>query len=253
MIQDVDASLRELIKREVVNGSEVEVSFEAPTSDWSARRNAPTIDVYLYDIREEIRFRQQGSVPERNKDGFVAGHRALPRWFKLSYLVTAWTQRPEDEHRLLAALLAAFIRADTVPRDVLAGQLAEQAEPVVLTVALPPPQDRSLSDVWSALGGDLKPSLDVCVTCAFDTDRFVAAGPPVLETPRLRMRDGEGVDESKVAKGGRSARPKGEGGDDADADPQEALQDEAFIGGDATGDAGRMFRMRGMPRPDRAT
>ena len=32
-----------------------------------------------------------------------------PRWFKLSYLVTAWTQRPEDEHRLLSALLGALI------------------------------------------------------------------------------------------------------------------------------------------------
>lgn len=247
MIQDVDASLREIIRQHVVNGSDVEVSFEAPTSDWSARRNAPTIDVYLYDIREETRFRQQGSVPERDQNGYVAGHRGLPRWFKLSYLVTAWTQRPEDEHRLLAALLAAFIKADHVPRDLLQGQLAEQKEPVVITVALPPPQDRSISDVWSALGGELKASLDVCVTCAFDTDRFVVAGPPVLETTKLRLRSGDDAVETttKTAKRGKGAK-----GDDTD-EPEIALQDETFVGGESSGDQGRMFRMRGMPPKDR--
>ncbi|MEV7547917.1 Pvc16 family protein, partial [Streptomyces sp. NPDC089915] len=30
----------------------IEVSFEAPTRDWAARRNAPAVNAYLYDIRE---------------------------------------------------------------------------------------------------------------------------------------------------------------------------------------------------------
>ena len=38
-----------------------------------------------------------------------------PRHFKLSYLVTAWTQRPEDEHRLLSSLLGCFLRYDALP------------------------------------------------------------------------------------------------------------------------------------------
>ena len=40
-----------------------------------------------------------------------------PRHFKLSYLVTAWTQRPEDEHRLLSSLLTCFLRYDALPAD----------------------------------------------------------------------------------------------------------------------------------------
>ena len=43
---------------------------------------------------------------EYNEDQTViVGRHLPPRHFKLSYLVTAWTQRPEDEHRLLSALL----------------------------------------------------------------------------------------------------------------------------------------------------
>ena len=69
----------------------------------------PTIDVYLYDIREDLRRRERGLLNEYDEDQtrIIARH-LPPRHFKLSYLVTAWTQRPEDEHRLLSALLLAL-------------------------------------------------------------------------------------------------------------------------------------------------
>ena len=50
-----------------------------------------------------------------------------------------------------------------------------------------------------------------------------------------------------TAGGGESTT--GTAGDDGATD--DALPDETFIGGDTDGDAGRMFRMREMPRPDR--
>ena len=31
-----------------------------PTREWAGRRNSPTIDVYLYDIREDMRRRERG-------------------------------------------------------------------------------------------------------------------------------------------------------------------------------------------------
>jgi hypothetical protein len=54
-------------------------------------------------------------------------------------------------------------------------------------VALPPPQDRSLSDVWSALGGELKPSLDLTVIAPLLPERASVAGAPVKEEPALTM------------------------------------------------------------------
>jgi hypothetical protein len=186
VIHDVDSALAALIDREATGTKGVEVVFDAPTKDWAGRRNAPTVDVYLYDIREDLRRRERGLLNEYD-EGRVTARHLPPRYFKLSYLVTAWTQRPEDEHRLLSSLLACFLRHESLPEDVLPEGLAELGLSVPLTIALPPPEDRSFADVWSALGGELKPSLDLVVSAPTWTGRVYEAGPPVDEPPRLAV------------------------------------------------------------------
>lgn len=186
MIQDVDESLRTLVERDVLNGSGVDISFEAPTKDWAARLTGPTLSLYLYDIREDLDRRQIQHEEVRDDTGRVTARRPPPRRFKLSYLISAWTQRAEDEHRLLSAVLTCFLRFDALPAEVLAGSFVDSDYPLRLTVALPLPPDRSLSDTWSALGGELKPSLDLIVTTPIVTGRSTEIGPIVLEQPRLR-------------------------------------------------------------------
>jgi hypothetical protein len=187
MIHEVDESLRKVILREALNGSGAELAFDAPTKEWAAKRNKPTVDLYLYDIREDLGRRDVGYERVRDRDGLVTGRQPPPRRFALSYIVTAWTQRPEDEHRLLSAILACFLRFEALPEDVLEGSLTDQPLPVLVKVALPPAEDRSISDLWTALGGELKPSLDLVVTAPFDLGRAVVAGPPVLEEPRFAI------------------------------------------------------------------
>ena len=186
MISDVDDALKKLISREAVNNGDVEVVFDAPTKDWASRRNTPTVDIYLYDIREDLRRRERGMINDYDSAGRVTARHLPPRYFKLSYLVTAWTQRPEDEHRLLSAILSCFLRHDAIPADLLAGPLAELALPVAITVGLPPPEDRGFADVWSALGGELKPSLDVVIATPVDTGQHRDAGPPVTHPITVR-------------------------------------------------------------------
>ncbi len=211
MIADVDDALRTLIRRDALNGADVEVVFDAPTKEWSARRNAPTIDVYLYDIREDLKWRAYGSVDVRNDDGMITARAGPPRFFKLSYLITAWTQRPEDEHRLLSAVLYCFLRFDALPKDLLGGVLAGEKTPLRLTIAIPPPEDRALSDTWSALGGELKPSLDLVVTAPVDARGLSGVAPLVLEGPRIRVVGGEGQSEETGRRRRRSAGESAEG------------------------------------------
>ncbi len=187
MIQDVDESLRALLKQDAVSNNGVDIAFDAPTTEWVSRRNAPTVDLYLYDIREDLSRRQTMWEEVRDEAGRVTERRLRPRWFRLSYLCTAWTQRPEDEHRLLSAMLSCFIRHESLPIEMLGGVLEGTELPVVLTAALPPSQDRSIADVWSALGGELKPSIDLVVTAPLDVQRSLEAGPPVLEEPVLSV------------------------------------------------------------------
>lgn len=189
MITEVDDVMRELVRTRAGVASDVEVVFDAPTKDWAARRNSPTVNMYLYDIREDLRRRERGWSEQRGPDGVVVSRRPAPRFFKLSYLVTAWTQRPEDEHRLLDSLLRCFLSLDAVPREMVVGHLAETGLDVPVTVGLPPPEDRGFADVWSALGGELKPSIDVVVTSPIDTGVVYEVGPPVTEGPAVDLSD----------------------------------------------------------------
>jgi hypothetical protein len=187
---EVDEALRALIRADVDGASQVDLAFDAPTREWSSRRNAPTINLYLYDIREDLRRRGRGLVNTYDERGMVVERRHPPRHFKATYLITAWTQRPEDEHRLLSTLLYAFLRNETIPQELLSGRLAEIGLPVTISVALPPPEDRSFADVWSALGGELKPSLDVVVTAPVDDGRRYSVGPPVEGEIAVGISDG---------------------------------------------------------------
>ncbi|MCQ4045109.1 DUF4255 domain-containing protein [Streptantibioticus rubrisoli] len=179
MIHEVDEGLRQLLAEAGLEEAGVDLVFDAPTRDWSARRNAPTVSAFLYDIQEDTTRRRSGTGEEYDADGLVVAWRTPPRWFKLTYLVTAWTNRPQDEHRLLSQVLRCLIAQEMLPRRVLTGSLAE------LGLALPlftagGPDGQSASDVWPALGGELKASISVTVTAPLAGER-TPAGPPVTE------------------------------------------------------------------------
>jgi len=213
VIAEVDDAVRALVRGDALAGTEVEVVFDAPTKDWAARRNAPTVNLYLYDIREDMRRRERGLVNEYDERGFVVSRHLPPRHFRLSYLVTAWTQRPEDEHRLLSALLSCFVRHDSIPDELLSGPL-RLGLPVAVTVALPPPEDRSFADVWSALGGELKPSLDLVISAPIDTGQQYPAGP-VVEEMVVEVADrngGPGAPARSRRQGRPVVRPEPPGG-----------------------------------------
>jgi uncharacterized protein DUF4255 len=179
VIHEVDEVLRTLFRTEALTGSPVNVVFDAPTREWAAKVNAPTVNLYLYDIREDMRLRERGLYNEYNDEGAVVARRRPPRYFKLSYLITAWTRRPEDEHRLLSSLLSCLLRYEALPPDRLTGNLADLGIAVPMSIALPPPEDRSFADVWSALGGELKPSLDLVISVPVTESPVYTAGPPV--------------------------------------------------------------------------
>lgn len=181
MIHEVDDVLRSLIRAEVLEGGQIAVVFDAPTREWAAKVNAPMVNLYLYDIREDMRRRERGLHNEYDERGTVVARRRPPRYFKLSYLITAWTKRPEDEHRLLSSLLACLLAYEALPPERLTGTLAGIGAAVPMSIALPPPEDRSFADVWSALGGELKPSLDLVVSVPVTASPTYTAGPPVGE------------------------------------------------------------------------
>ncbi|WNI16148.1 DUF4255 domain-containing protein [Actinacidiphila sp. ITFR-21] len=180
MIHEVDEALRALVAESGLEASGVEIVFDAPTRDWAARRNAPTVCVFLYDIREDATRRGSGAGEVHDEDGYVVARRTPPRWFELTYLVTVWASRPQDEHRLLSHVLAALVAVDALPQRLLTGSLADLGLAVDLDAGGTRPDGPTATDVWSALGGELKASLGVRVRAPL-AGVSRAAAPPVTE------------------------------------------------------------------------
>jgi hypothetical protein len=204
VIHEVDEVLKGMLGGGALAGSGIDVAFDAPTRDWAARRNSPTINAYLYDIREDINRRQRGHIPVHDERDVVVKRRQPPRWFRLSYLVTAWTKQPQDEHRLLSAVLATLIPRELIAPTELPGALGALGLTVPLSVAGIQTESRSLAEIWSALGGELKPSLDLVVTAPFPAYPEYDAGPPVTEGAAVRLRT---MDETEPVAEERAHRP----------------------------------------------
>jgi hypothetical protein len=177
MLNLLDESLEEFLRAVVpLPKREIDISFDAPDKDWSARVSRPTINMYLWDVRRNISERELGMETVHDENGRPHRRPPLPR-VDCRYLVTAWTADIRDEHSLLGATLAALLRHDEIEAEYLQGSYRDVVP--VPTIEIAAGDGRENSDFWSALGGQLKPGLDVTVTATVDSALLTMAGPPV--------------------------------------------------------------------------
>lgn len=209
MIDLVDNLIRRDIEEGVTDGSGAEVSFDPPSKDWSTRRSVPTVNVYLYDIREETNRRVSGIVEDRDQSGVVVRRRMPIRHFRLSYLITAWTNRPEDEHRLLSSILVQLLKREFFSPEEAGGPFAQMHLPIMVQVGKPHSDERQVPEIWSSLGRELKPSLDLRITIPIDPAIDMPFGPPAsggvafsIDAPNLGIDD-ESFSTKKVRQDGK--------------------------------------------------
>jgi hypothetical protein len=168
MIDDLDEALRDLLVRELpIRSNEVDITFDQPKRDWAARLSRPTLNLYLYDLRENLKLRREASQREiERRPASVITLRPAIR-MDLNYLVTAWATDPGDEHRLLARTLMALLRFQELPDEVLPEALQDQPNPIPLKVSQPDTLDKP-SDLWSVLDNQQRPGIVVTTTVAFN-------------------------------------------------------------------------------------
>ena len=186
MIPETDQALHALLKRDVVGGAPIEISFEAPSKPWTSSRKAPAINLYLHDLRENVSRREVMAEPVYDGEGAVVGRRRPPRRFDLAYSVSVWGGKPMLEHRLLAALVQCLGHYDTLPRELLPSALAALGCEVLLATGL-----GAKRGMLQMISGDLKASLDVVVTIPIPTDRTTPLAPLVTAPPQIRVEGGE--------------------------------------------------------------
>jgi hypothetical protein len=187
MITDLDETLKQLLIKEMpIENNEVEVKFDLPKRKWAAKLHRPTINLYLYDIRENTELRCNEWVVERDDNGRATKKKA-PIRIDLSYLVTAWTRTVEDEHRLLWRALWALFRNPVLPEEILQGSLKEATVPIPTSIAQPD-KIPNIADLWGVLDNELKPAIHLVVTLPLDLAQVIT-GPLVL-TKRIRVERG---------------------------------------------------------------
>jgi hypothetical protein len=186
MIEDLDEALRQLLVRELpIKNGEIDVQFNQPRREWSGRLSRPTLNLFLYDLRENAKLRHtaQGWEIERRSDG-TAVQRRRPFRVDLSYLITAWATEPEDEHRLLARALMALFRVPEMPADLLPESLQDQPAPITFKVAQSDTA-QNLTDFWSSIDNELRPAIVCVVTMALNPYEPITG--PLVRTRELRF------------------------------------------------------------------
>jgi hypothetical protein len=187
MIDDLDRTVEELLRRELPSGlvEQVGISFAAPDTEFPpASVTLPAVDLFLYDIRENLELRSSGWIVEHKENG-TAFKRRTPVRVDCSYLITAWssessTTRALDEHHLLSEVMRVLLRHPTLPEALLQGSLKGQ-EPPLPSSTLQPGRLQSVGEFWQALGGKPKASLNYTVTIGVTVDQPLETEVPVTD------------------------------------------------------------------------
>jgi len=189
LLHELDQTLAALLKRELPGRDQITVSFAAPDDQFSVK--PPAVDLFLYDVRENLELRSNDEVVERQTDWTSIRYRPPVR-VDASYLITAWpgggsgqSDASEDEHMLLSAVMRVLLRFPKLPRELLNGSLARQDWPLPVST-LQPGRLQSLGEFWQALGGKPKAALNYTVTLPVDVSE--PETQPLVIDKEIRMR-----------------------------------------------------------------
>jgi len=185
MLADLDETLRKLLTTEMrIKNNDIEIQFDQPTREWSARISRPTVNLFLYDLRENstLRHHQWERMQVSGADR-LAHLKRTPYRVDCCYLITCWTSEPEDEHRLMTAVLLTLFKHPTLPKKYFQGNMIHQPFDVQLQLA---GKERlnNPSDLWSAMDNEMRLGVSLMITLAFDPWPEVTG--PMVRTFTLR-------------------------------------------------------------------
>ena len=202
MFADLDETLRQLlIQRGSLDSGEVDIAFEATTRDWAAGISKPTVNLYLYNIQENLELRDPSAWQVRRGNNNTAiKYRPAVR-VDLTYMVTAWANAIEDEHRLLSRVILTLLQHPILPDEILQGKVAGQE---IRISTAQPNGIKSPADYWGAMDQDIKASFELKTTVNIDLNQEITTG--LVLTRQLRVGPlGESVpmEELSLQVGGR--------------------------------------------------
>ncbi|MGB8702338.1 MAG: Pvc16 family protein [Thermosynechococcaceae cyanobacterium] len=190
MISDLSQTLFKILRQtslptELANS---QIEFDRPTGQFNPQM--PTINLFLYDIRENVELRDNELLVERDRLRTQATIRCPPIRMDCTYLVTAWTMTGQDialqEHRLLSQIFQVFSRYPDIPETFLQGQLKQQPFPVPLDIHC---GDRlkNASEFWTSLGIPPRAYLAVTATISMTPWLDSASSVRLVQQTHLKL------------------------------------------------------------------
>ena len=176
VIAETDQALALVLKHRVIGDAAIAVAFDQPSRPWIQSLTGPAVNLFLFDIKENLLRRDVMYEKVLGAEGAVVGRRPPPPRFDLHYTVTAWAPKVIVEHKILAAVLRCFCSMAALPREVLPAALA--ALPYETLVAVDSGAKRSM---FLNLGGELKAGFELTVTVPMPGLADLPAAPRVQQ------------------------------------------------------------------------
>ncbi len=187
MFADLDESIRQLlIQRGNLDAGEVDIAFDLPSREWPAGVSKPTVNLYLYDIRDNSDLKNPAPWVTRPGPNNTAIKSRPDVRIDLTYCVTAFANAVEDEHRLLTRALITLFQYPNLPPELLQGAVGGQE--IRTFTAQPDGVIQSPADFWGALDNDIKPSIDYRVTLRIDLNQETPVGLALTSQFKLGLK-----------------------------------------------------------------
>jgi hypothetical protein len=201
MIRDLSTTLQAILSDPSLAGpfpelSSALIAFDRP--DDSFKPTQTTVDLFLFDLRENMELRSSEPMVKRLNGQAVI--RPAPLRLACTYLITAWPVGGPDlvlqEQQLLGEVLQVLSMYPRIPAAYLKGKLVGQ-EPALPMMATHPEELRNPAEFWAAIGNKMRPSITVTVTIGMDV--FAPVTAPVVRTGLVRLGERAAGTESLVS------------------------------------------------------
>jgi Pvc16 N-terminal domain len=172
IIPTIDTGLEALLRHALPLPETVgDISFESPSGTWSAQLSRITVNLFLFGVGRSAQSPRPAT--ERIMDGRAQRRHPVPM-LELHYLVSAWAGVVRDEHQLLGDALACVMATQVLPAEYLDGEVNSGIQ-----LSIAPYDNTRAKDVWSTVGGAIKPSFELIVTTAGDASPYFDLAPKV--------------------------------------------------------------------------
>ena len=183
MIKDLDVTIESLLHDYAPPNSELKqapIKFDMPDERWQNGISTPTVNCYLYDLRESAENRLWEPWIQSENGSSRAARRLPPMPIDCGYCITTWTKSSsvdiDAEHRLMSQVLGVLVRFAELPEDVLKGSLADMwyASPArrihFRTAVARSDGIKNVPEFWGTFNQQIRPSVNYVVTLPFMVD-----------------------------------------------------------------------------------